>query len=62
MTKAPTLPGSDPELELEACCDEFAGTAVGLRDGQFVKCPKCGQRLQVTVVDGLVLPRKVVAS
>lgn len=59
MAKAPSLPGSSTESEIEECCDEYVGTRGGLfQDQQIIVCPTCDQKLLITVRAGYALPTK----
>lgn len=62
MMKPSSLPGSDPEEQLEACCDEFVGTTDGLQNGEIRACPTCRQKLLITVNAGHATGRKMGAK
>ena len=62
MMKPSSLPDSDPEEQLEACCDEFVGTTAGLRNGEIRACPTCGQKLRITVKVRQAMGRKINAE
>lgn len=60
MSKAPSLPGSDPEEDIDECCDEFAGLRRLKRPKEIHDCPTCGTTLEITQVPGGNYARKAV--